>query len=468
MFTWRHSVICETDFVPPVVAQFLGLQLSFECTLAEHGFRLGSYWRDTRGADGFGAAAKWEPPPSSQLGASAHMDSLSIDEPSGQLVGGFHSAASAPGAAASEDGDLVQSLGQFVHSVSFPLRSCLHRPSAQEAACKVATKQVSFSSRIDFWFPAVNQVTLPSVPISSFSEVRHVGLRLPLTAACAICFSPGLSRCCSPSALSVASPVPSSCLSKGGSCRTLSGSSCGTPPIAAPGTHASSGPRPSLSFPCLSKGGSCRTLSDTLAKPVRISSISAQRCPAAVLPGLNATCFACPLDSPPPAAATFGRNRHKPKAQSLRVGASPYALSQGAPARTTVAPCLSTGSGAQPSVASVAAPSGSSLSFSVFDEVFGHRLMPSQPHWQRRDFVVFAITHSRLIGNPIGRFMEHSVAGHSTPQVSLTQHRHHDRRNAVVFDFRPLQGAVEVFDVVQVGPSPGLLPSQGPWMPRSC
>ena len=79
------------------------------------------------------------------------------------------------------------------------------------------------------------------------------------------------------------------------------------------------------------------------------------------------------------------------------------------------------------------------------------RLMPGQPHWQRRDFVVYAITHSRLIGNPIGRFMEHSVAGHSTPQVSLTQHRYHDRRNAVVFDFRPLQGAVEVFDVVQGG-----------------
>ena len=262
VFTWRHSVICETDFVPPVVAQFLGLQLSLECTLAEHGFRLGSYWRDTRGADGFGAAAKWEPPPSSQLGASAYMDSLSIDEPSGQLVGGFHSAASAPGVAASEDGDLVQSLGQFVHSVSSPLRSCLHRPSAQEAACKVVTKQVSFSSRIDFWFPAVNQVTLPSVPVSSFSEVRHVGLRLPLTAVCATIFSPGLSHCSSRSALSDASPVPSSCLSKGGSCRTLSGSSCGTPPTAALGTHASTGPRPSLSFPCLSRhfGQACPAL----------------------------------------------------------------------------------------------------------------------------------------------------------------------------------------------------------------
>ena len=150
----------------------------------------------------------------------------------------------------------------------------------------------------------------------------------------------------------------------------------------------------------------------------------------------------CLAETPPPSPCLLG---------TLRIGATPYALSQGAPARSTAAPCLGPGPCAQVSAASSTANSVTHRPFSVFDEVFGHRLMTGQPHWQRRDFVIHAITHSRLMGNPIGRYMEHHVAGHPSPHVSLTQHRHHDRRNAVVFDFRPLQGAVEVFDVIQGG-----------------
>ena len=84
--------------------------------------------------------------------------------------------------------------------------------------------------------------------------------------------------------------------------------------------------------------------------------------------------------------------------------------------------------------------------YSSFDAVNGARSLAAEADWPTDRYITYAIDTARLPGNPLARFLRFELVDHPGPQVALTQDHGIARLRAVVFDFRPFQGQVEVID----------------------
>ena len=72
--------------------------------------------------------------------------------------------------------------------------------------------------------------------------------------------------------------------------------------------------------------------------------------------------------------------------------------------------------------------------------------MAAEADWPTDRYITYAIDTARLVGNRLARFLRFELVDHPGLQVALTQDHGVARLRAVVFDFRPLQGHVEVID----------------------
>ena len=84
--------------------------------------------------------------------------------------------------------------------------------------------------------------------------------------------------------------------------------------------------------------------------------------------------------------------------------------------------------------------------YTSFDAVNGPITLAAEPEWSRDEYIVHALDVARLPGTPTARFLTHEVIDHPGPQIVLTQDHGPARLRAVVCDFRPLQGRLEVIE----------------------
>ena len=88
--------------------------------------------------------------------------------------------------------------------------------------------------------------------------------------------------------------------------------------------------------------------------------------------------------------------------------------------------------------------------FSSFDAVNGPRVLNAEPEWPSHRYIAEALATAQLPGTPSARFIVHELIDHPGPQIALTQDHGQGRFRAIVFDFRPFDGSVEVIDTPPV------------------
>ena len=84
--------------------------------------------------------------------------------------------------------------------------------------------------------------------------------------------------------------------------------------------------------------------------------------------------------------------------------------------------------------------------FTSFDAANGPITLAGEAEWQSDAYIAHALQVANLPGNPLARFLRHEIIDHPGPQVALTQDYGPTRKRAVVCDFRPLKGKLEVID----------------------
>ena len=139
------------------------------------------------------------------------------------------------------------------------------------------------------------------------------------------------------------------------------------------------------------------------------------------------------------------RKKPQSKQAAFRLGAAPYCP---LPVRNPgLHKPLSDAGHFQVAEPLVLAPAEEVLNpYSSFDAVNGARTLAAEADWPTDRYITYAIDTARLPGNPLARFLRFELVDHPEPQVALTQDHGIARLRAVVFDFRPFQGQVEVID----------------------
>ena len=84
--------------------------------------------------------------------------------------------------------------------------------------------------------------------------------------------------------------------------------------------------------------------------------------------------------------------------------------------------------------------------YTSFDAVNGPKILAAEADWPSDHYITFAMEAAHLPGTPLTRFLRFELVDYPGPQVALTQDHGAARFRALVFDFRPLQGQVEVID----------------------
>ena len=147
-----------------------------------------------------------------------------------------------------------------------------------------------------------------------------------------------------------------------------------------------------------------------------------------------------------PPVLDFARKKPQAKSAAVKLGAAPYQppqlqhpglhrpLSQAGHFRVEE-PCSASPQASFPNP------------FTSFDAVNGPRILAGEPEWLPDRYIIFALDTARLPGNPLPRFLQFELIDHPGPQVVITLDHGAGSFRAVVFDFRPLQGDIEVIDV---------------------
>ena len=147
-----------------------------------------------------------------------------------------------------------------------------------------------------------------------------------------------------------------------------------------------------------------------------------------------------------PPVLDFARKKPQAKSAAFKMGAAPYVptqhehpglhrpLSEARHFRVEE-PCRDAMSASFPSP------------FTSFDAVNGPRVLAGEPEWLPDQYIIFALDTARLPGNPLPRFLKFELIDYPGPQVVITLDHGAGSFRAVVFDFRPLQGDIEVIDV---------------------
>ena len=147
-----------------------------------------------------------------------------------------------------------------------------------------------------------------------------------------------------------------------------------------------------------------------------------------------------------PPVLDYARNKPKAKSAAFRMGAAPFQPSQ------TRHPGLNRPL-SQAGHFKVEQPCSQALSasfpspFTSFDAVNGPRVLAGEPEWTSDRYIIHALDTARLPGNPLPRFLRFELIDFPGPQVVITLDHGVGNFRAVVFDFRPLHGEVEVIDV---------------------
>ena len=146
-----------------------------------------------------------------------------------------------------------------------------------------------------------------------------------------------------------------------------------------------------------------------------------------------------------PPILTAARKKPQAKAAAVKMGAAPY---QPAPFKHPGLHVPLSNAGhfrvADPEVEAAFGPTPNP--YTAFDSQDGPRVLNAEPEWPPDRYITFALQTTRLPGSPWARFLRHELVDHPDPQVALSPDLGRVRLRAVVFDFRPLQGAVEVLD----------------------
>ena len=489
-----HSVIYEHDYVSPLLARTLALQLELSCRLESHDAWAASLWHDVR-SEGDNRIDHGTCHPFTEFstrplvlgtGATRHMDSspdvepcLDPGPPEIEFSTGVPCAFDHEhNVVQSRESDSVHTTGLCTDlsasglvpsSVLLPASHRASRPSnylVKGGSCRsfpdVAPAQhvsavlpagilrcrshhratsghrVRFDFSVQFWFPAPSQMTLPrdtsyhSAAWAPPSQAEHVGFRSP-----AICSQ-------APSSTSKAEHVGFR--------------SPPAPPVCAAmpkdfvvfedGEDVDLSIRPTPTLPKQVAGRApCSDVTNHLLS----------------MPGAEHVGFRSPLhpchspsshdenescrDFVPFRSATRKKPSPKP-ALALRSPAPshedmPHGTLGYRVGGTSVAPSQMASVG---TLLPVEAPS-SKVPYSAFDSVIEHRILQAEPDWAERRFVIEAIKTSVFPGNPLGRFMRHDVAGYPSPQVMITPAKRFETRGSVVFDLRRLDLGIEVTDI---------------------
>ena len=147
-----------------------------------------------------------------------------------------------------------------------------------------------------------------------------------------------------------------------------------------------------------------------------------------------------------PPIRTAARKKPQAKAAAVKMGAAPY---QPAPFNHPGlhVPLSSAGHFrvADPEVEPAFGPTPNP--YTAFDSQDGPRVLNAEPEWPPDRYITFALQTTRLPGSPWARFLRHELVDHPGPQVALSPDLGRVRLRAVVFDFRPVRGEVEVLDM---------------------
>ena len=216
---------------------------------------------------------------------------------------------------------------------------------------------------------------------------------------------------------------------KGGSCRTLAHLQCGS-------GYGSGCEQSSVSCPA-----------EAPFKPISCAVSGSALALSAVLPvrPLFAVHDSSNVLHDVPGTLSAVRKKPQSKQHAFRIGATPYAAPKAhhpglqRPLYLTghfrvEQPLVDTEEGRTPSP------------FTSFDAVNGPMTLAGEAEWQSDAYIAHALEVANLPGSPLARFLRHEIIDHPSPQVVLTQDHGPTRMRAVVCDFRPLKGKLEVID----------------------
>ena len=150
-----------------------------------------------------------------------------------------------------------------------------------------------------------------------------------------------------------------------------------------------------------------------------------------------------PLDTP--GVLSAARRKPQSKQHAFRLGAAPYAPPE-ASHPGLQRPLYLSGHFRVEEPQTLGADGSFPNPYTSFDAVNGPITLAAEPEWSRDEYVVHALDVARLPGTPTARFLTHEVIDHPGPQIALTQDHGPARFRAVVCDFRPLQGRLEVIE----------------------
>ena len=338
-----------------------------------------------------------------------------------------------------------------LHSLASPLSCPSLAPSRSKMCSRLGTAKVRFDFAVAFWFPEAEQITLPVQSSSRSPKYSLQGL------SSHTCFAGPPSFCTSSlqSGMNPRPAAPALCSSS-----NLFGTESSNNPFC---TSATQQPVDIGSSPCgLVKGWSNPVIVSLAETFCRDSDVREAFEPA------SATEFFNPLPvtdsdvgghvgfrphiqqssvrmSSGPDFLTAVRRKPQSKQAAFRLGHEPYCppstRNPGLHRPLSVAGHFRT---AEPQVDDV---SGTPLNpFSSFDEVNGARVLNGEPDWSSDRYIAEALHTARLPGTPLARFVRHELIDFPGPQIALTQDHGRSRYRAIIFDFRSLQGEVEVID----------------------
>ena len=84
--------------------------------------------------------------------------------------------------------------------------------------------------------------------------------------------------------------------------------------------------------------------------------------------------------------------------------------------------------------------------YTSFDAVNGPVVLAGAPDWNADMYITHALAVANLPGTPIARFLQYELVDFPGPQIAITQDHGPQQMRAIVCDFRPLKGKVEVID----------------------
>ena len=139
------------------------------------------------------------------------------------------------------------------------------------------------------------------------------------------------------------------------------------------------------------------------------------------------------------------RRKPQSKQQAIRLGAAPYEAPP--PHNPGLHKPLSFAGNFRVEAPLTAAEEGQLPNpYTSFDAVNGPIVLAGTAEWTTDMYITHAMAAANLPGTPIARFLRHELVDFPGPQIAITQDHGPLRLKAVVCDFRPLKGKVEVID----------------------